>query len=71
MNERTSARIDKCNAIGMRLSFNTGGPWGYVTDALPAGHLDSTDIICMDDEEFNKVIEVFDTAIKAQKAKQQ
>jgi len=49
----------------MKMVFGeTGGPWGFTTDAIPGGHLDSIDVMFMDDEEFVAVTQKFEDAIK-------
>lgn len=63
--ERTDTRIKHCTTIGMKMVFGeTGGPWGFTTDAIPGGHLDSIDVMFMDDEEFVAVTQKFEDAIK-------
>lgn len=67
--KRTNDRIDRCAAIGMKMSFAPGS-LSYVTDAVPAGHFDITDIQFMSDEEFEPVFEIFRAAIDKQKQQQ-
>lgn len=63
--ERTNTRIKHCESIGMKMVLGeTGGPWGFTTDAIPGGHLDSTDVMFMSDEEFVAVTQKFEDAIK-------